>query len=157
MNPSAIVSKGKIAINATLYGSTKISYILAKVGEIPHLLKRKMWTKPVEGLVITSGIALIISNLFDLSRIAMMGSSGFLIIFAAVNWSNFKLYKETQSKRVISLVGTIVCVSALMVLLHNSISMSISDIWFLVLIISCSFGMEYFYHKITKRKIQKHF
>jgi hypothetical protein len=38
----------------------------------------------------------LIANIFDLSSISVMGSAGFLLIFAAVNAANTVLAKETE-------------------------------------------------------------
>jgi amino acid transporter len=93
---AALLSTGS-AINATLYGASRISYVIAKEGELPLFLDKLIWNKPVEGLLITSGITLLIANLFDLSSISIMGSSGFLIIFSAVNLSNSLLSKKQKA------------------------------------------------------------
>jgi amino acid transporter len=68
------------AINATLYGASRVSYIIAKDGELPESLERKIWNKPVEGLLITSAVTLAVANFFDLSSIATTGSAGFIIV-----------------------------------------------------------------------------
>ncbi len=95
------------ALNATLYGTSRLSFIIAKSGELPSALEKKIWNQPVEGLLITSGLTLIVANVFDLSGISTMGSSGFLIIFAAVNFANVRLYKRTNSYRWISFLGIV--------------------------------------------------
>ena len=107
------------AINATIYGTARISYTVAKAGELPAALEKKVWNQP-EGLLVISILTLIIANLFDLSNISTMGSAGFLIIFAAVNWANVRLYRQTDSKRWISFLGAVVCVAALAVLLTQT-------------------------------------
>ena len=145
------------AINATLYGATRASYSIAQSGELPKQLEKKIWNKPIEGLIITTAITLIVANLLDLSSIATMGSSGFLIIFAAVNWSNFKLYRETSSKKLISLGGVIGCIIALGVLMWYTITNSPNDIWILIIMISFSFVAEIIYKKITGRSLRKFF
>lgn len=145
------------AINATLYGAAKISYMIAKLGELPSWVKRKMWNKPLEGLILTTGFTLLIANLFDLSSIATIGSGGFLVIFAAVNWINFKLHHKTQSKRMISLLGSIACIASLIVLIYETTKISGATIWFLVAIIGGSFGVELLYKKISGRVIKHDF
>ena len=75
------------AINATIYGAARLSYIIAKDGELPEALEHKIWGRPVEGLLITSAATLLIANLADISSMSIMGSAGFLLIFAAVNRS----------------------------------------------------------------------
>lgn len=139
------------AINATLYGASRISYIIAKTGELPHNLERKIWKKPIEGLIITSVLTLIIANLFDLSSIAMMGSAGFLLIFAAVNFANFRLHKKTFSKKWISLVGSFGCIVALGVLVWQSKITSPENIWIFVIMVSAAFVIEIIYRKISNR------
>ena len=139
------------AINATLYGASKISYIIAKTGELPHNFERKIWNKPLEGLIITSLLTLVISNLFDLSSIAVIGSSGFLLIFAAVNFTNFRLHKKTLSKKWISMIGLIGCISALGVLVWQTTITSPENIWIFVIMVGVAFAIEVAYRKISKR------
>src|SRR5690606_9396582 len=79
---AALLSTGS-AINATLYGTARVSYIIAKDGELPVELEKNIWNRPISGLLITAVLTLIIANIFDISSIATMGSAGFLIIFAA--------------------------------------------------------------------------
>ena len=83
-----------------------------------------------------------------------MGSAGFLLIFAAVNWSNFRLYKETASKRFISMAGVIGCIIALAVLIWYTATNSPNDIWILVMMITLSFVAEIVYKKITGRSLK---
>ena len=108
------------AINATLYGSARLSYVIAKDGELPAVLEKKLWREPIEGLLITSLATLVIANLFDISSMSTMGSAGFLLIFAAVNAANAKLAPSTGSRRWISLLGVMLCLGALTSLLWQS-------------------------------------
>jgi amino acid transporter len=105
------------AINATTYGAARLSYMIAKDGELPAVLERKIWNKPIEGLLITSGVTLLVANLVDLSSLSTMGSAGFLVLFAAVNAANARLARETRSKRWLSLIGAALCLGALGTLL----------------------------------------
>ncbi len=109
------------AINATLYGAARLSYTIAKDGELPEILERKIWNRPVEGLIITSAITLLIANVLDLSSISTIGSAGFLLIFGAVNLANFRLGKSTNSKRWISFMGMIACFGALLSLIWQTV------------------------------------
>ena len=100
-------------MNATLYGASRLSYAIARDGELPALLEKKVWNEPLEGLLITAGVTLVVANLFDLSSISVMGSAGFLIIFAVVNAANVKLARDTKSKWWLSLLALLACVAAL--------------------------------------------
>jgi len=143
------------AINATLYGASRVSYIIAKDGELPASLEKKIWSKPVEGLLITSCLTIAVSNLFDLSSIAMAGSAGFMIVFAAVNAANFRLFQRTRSRRWLSLIGIVGCFAALLLLLAQSIlenpwKPAIPTGMFLI-----SFFIEVIYRKLSGRTLKQ--
>ena len=141
------------AINATLYGTSRLSYIIAKSGELPAALEKKVWNQPIEGLLITSGLTLIIANLFDLSGISTMGSSGFLLIFAVVNFANVKLHRQTNSHRWISFLGTITCLAAVIILLAQTAQTKPQNLWIVVLMVGLAFIIEFIYRQFTTRQI----
>jgi amino acid transporter len=145
------------AINATLYGTARVSYIIAKDGELPKLLDKKVWNRPIEGLILTTVVTLFIANLFDISSISVMGSAGFLLIFAAVNGANAKLNKETHSIRWISIIGLIACLIAFSVLIWQRAISSPGNIIILTIMILSSFIIEIIYKEITGRKIKPKF
>lgn len=135
------------AINATLYGASRLSYIIAKEGELPKVLEKKIWSQPIEGLIITTVLALLLANLANLSEISTMGSSGFLLIFAAVNASNIKLSGKTNSKRWISIVGLIGCLTAFAALIWYTITSSPGKLWILGGMIVVVFFIEFVYRE----------
>lgn len=145
------------AINATLYGTARVSYIIAKDGELPKLLDKKVWNRPIEGLILTTVVTLFIANLFDISSISVMGSAGFLLIFAVVNGANAKLNKETHSIRWISIIGLIACLIAFSVLIWQRAISSPGNIIILAIMILSSFIIEIIYKEITGRKIKPKF
>ena len=71
------------AINATLYGSARLTSSIAAEGEAPKFLEKRIWNQPVPGLALTATSALLLANLADLTAISTMGSAGFLLIFAS--------------------------------------------------------------------------
>jgi len=145
------------AINATLYGASRVSYIIAKEGELPESLERKIWNRPIEGLLITSGLTLLVANLFDLSSISIMGSAGFLLIFAAVNGSNLRLHRKTAGRRLISGCGVVVCLAALGALVWQTATRSSKDLWILALMVASAFAIEAIYQTLTGRVIRPFF
>jgi amino acid transporter len=141
------------AINATLYGAARISYIIAKDGELPAVLEHKIWNRPVEGLLITSILTLLASNFLDLSSISLMGSAGFLLIFAAVNAANVRLRHETNSQIWISAIGAIACMTAFGALICRIYESTPSKLWLLCIMLTAAFSIEAIYRKITGRQI----
>jgi amino acid transporter len=151
---AALLSTGS-AINATLYGSSRISYVIAKEGELPVSMEKKIWNRPIEGLFITSGLTLLVANLFDLSSISTMGSAGFLLIFAAVNASNVKLCAETASRRWIAVLGVIICLLALSALIVQRALTCAGELWVLGIMIGLAFLIEAVYRQSTGRVIRR--
>lgn len=141
------------AINATLYGASRLSYTIAKDGELPALLEKKVWNEPLEGLLITAAVTLVVANLFDLSSISVMGSAGFLIIFAVVNAANVKLASETKSKRWLSALALIACLAALGALLWQTYTTSPARIFVLAALIVLAFVIEGAYRIFRKRSL----
>ena len=144
------------AINATLYGAARLSYVVAKEGELPQVLEKKIWKEPIEGLLITAAIALFTANLLNISSISTIGSAGFLLIFAAVNAANALMHKQTKSNRYISITGIIVCLAALFFLVWQTAITNASNLWFLVIMIVISFTIEIIYRFFKGRVFHLH-
>jgi amino acid transporter len=150
---AALLSTGS-AINATIYGTARVSYVIAKEGELPAHLDHMVWRRPIEGLLITSLLTLLIANVFDLTKISVMGSSGFLIIFAMVNFANARLALSTGSKRWVSVTGGILCLLALAILIIQRAITSPGELWVLLAMVGFAFIAEIIYRKSTGRTIK---
>jgi len=137
------------AINASLYGGSRVSYELAEDDELPTQLTCQLWNQPV-GLMITTIGTLILVNLLDLESISTAGSVGFLIIFAAVNFVGFKLHEEIKGRKVISLIGFLSCSVALLALLVQQFSTNRTNVIIALAIVGLSFLIEYIYQKYDK-------
>ncbi len=134
------------AINASLYGGSKVNYEIAEENELPKEFTRKLWNQPI-GLLITAIFTLIVVNTLKLESISTAGSVSFLLIFTIVNYTGFKLSKEIGGRKSIPLLGTIFCFIAMVALLIQHYSVSKSDILIAVGIISFCFLTEYIYKK----------
>jgi len=141
------------AINATVYGAARLSYVIAKDGELPSILEKKTWGKPLDGLLITSGATLLIANLTELSSMSTMGSAGFLLIFAAVNGANLVLADDTRSSRLLSLIGIALCLGALGSLIWQTANDSPEQLWFLFAMVATAVFIELSFRIITGRKM----
>ena len=142
------------AINATLYGAARLSYVIAKDGELPEFLERKAWGEPIEGLLLTAAATLLIANLVDLSSLSTMGSAGFLLIFAAVNAANAVLAGKTGSRGWLSSVGVLLCLGALACLLWQTVMTSPGKLWILLIMLGTAFSIELGYRLTTGRSLK---
>jgi amino acid transporter len=113
---AAIVSTAS-AINATLYGAAKFTYLMARDGELPAQLADPIWNRQIGGLVATTVGTLVIVNTVNIEGISLMGSAGFLIIFAAVNLAAARLAPGAGRARIVSLAGAVACIGSLAALI----------------------------------------
>lgn len=110
------------AINATFYGSGRLTYLIAKYGELPSIFEHDIRNQPIEGMILFAALALLIVNTVPLDAIATLGSAGFLLIFAAVNLANLKLARETGAWRTLAAAGLIACLIAFAALCEQVMS-----------------------------------
>jgi amino acid transporter len=142
------------AINATLYGSARLAYAIAKDGELPELLEKKIWGRPLEGLLITAGLALALANLADLSSISMMGSTGFLLVFMVVNAANLVKARETRSRPALCALGVVACLLALSALMWQVFESSPAQLWVPAGMVGLSILIEAVYRRVRPRAIR---
>jgi amino acid transporter len=139
------------AINASLYGGSHVSYEIAEDDELPHHLTGKLWNQPV-GLIITSIATLIIVNLLKLESISTAGSTGFLLIFAMVNYVGFKLHKEVKGSKVIPMLGFLLCLIALVILVSQQMNSNKTGVIVAMAIVTICFIIEWIYKKSAHNK-----
>ncbi len=143
------------AINATLYGAARLSYCIARDGELPAELERKVWGKRIEGLLITAGLTLFVANAFDLTSISTVGSAGFLLIFAAVNTANARHAPHTKSHGWISATGAVACLAALGALIWQTARTGPMKLLVLAAMVALAVVVEGAF-RLTKREIRLH-
>jgi len=134
------------AINATLLGSSRVSYEIAEDDELPHHLTSKLWNQPI-GLMITAILTLVLVNLLKLESISTAGSIGFLLIFSLVNFAGFKLSAQINGNRYIPLIGFLLCVIALITLVEQQYFSNKTGVLTAAIIIVACFLMEWIYKK----------
>jgi hypothetical protein len=143
------------AINATLYGASRLCYTIAKEGELPVQLERQMWGAPAEGLVVTAVLALILANVADLSSISTLGSAGFLSVFAVVNAANFKDEAGWGAGRVLSALGVLTCAAAFVAMVWQSVGDNPATAWVLAALFGGAGVLEVVYRTIGTKGPRK--
>jgi len=144
------------AINATLYGSARLAFTIAKEGELPAFLEKKVWNQHIEGLFITAAAALVLANASGLSAISTLGSAGFLMTFAGVNAANWVLCDKTGSRRWLCVVGVVACLAALAALLWQSAAQDPGSLWVLVGLVGSALGVEGGYRFFRRGRLRLH-
>ena len=135
------------AINASIYGGSRVSYELAEDDELPHEFTRELWNKPI-GLAVTAIATLVAVNTLNLESISSAGSVGFLAIFAVVNSVAFKRAGAIGGSRMIAIAGSVLCVGALIVLLVHTFNSNVIDFAIAIGLIVFCFAVEALYQRL---------
>jgi amino acid transporter len=141
------------AINATLFGSANVCYMIARDGELPSDLARTMWKDATGGLLLTAGLVVLVMLCFDLSGIAMMGSAAFLLVYAAVNGGHLRVLKQTGANSAIVWLSLITCLVMFAILSVYTYQQQPAALVALAVIAAASFGAEWSYRRLTGRRI----
>ena len=152
---AAALASTSSAINATLYGTARMSYLVAKYGQIPRIFGRRIWRGAYEGLLIISLLSLLLALGASLEAISAAGSGGFLIIFTAVNLAAYKLRRETGANPAITLTAAVMSSVALVILLWRMYQLNPDRLAVLAGLIIGSLITEYLYRALTGRRIQE--
>ena len=139
------------AINASLYGGSRVNFEIAEDDELPNHFLSKLWNKPI-GLLITAMATLVLVNILDLESISTAGSVGFILIFGIVNLVGYKCSKDTKSLKIIPLLGFILCLIALVILIHQQYKSNLTGVLVSAGIIVLSFVIEWIFKATEKAK-----
>jgi len=82
-----------------------------------------------------------------------MGSAGFLLVFAAVNGANAALAEETDSSRLLPVLGVVLCLAALGCLIWQTATTSPGKLWFLWAMAGGAFAIEVSFRILTGRRM----
>jgi len=106
------------AINATLFGTARLGKVMAEDRALPHAFSMKERTRdiPWVSLCIISSITLVFVNLGNLTIISSFASSTFLLVFASINFSAFRLRKRIGINSTLPLLGLLFCLVSWLVL-----------------------------------------
>lgn len=125
---------------ASVYSASRMLGMLSDMKQVPNLNKIGVFRKPA--LLVTVSLAILLTILFDLTRIASLGAIFYLIMDIAIHWGLVKhLKKEVEFNPIIPIVSIIIDVvvlSAFMYLKYTNdpFVLLVSIIGILLIIIS---------------------
>lgn len=141
------------AINATLFGSANVCFMIARDGELPDRLTRTPWRDASGGLLLSAALVVLVMLCFDLSGIAMMGSAAFLLVYAAVNAGHLRVLMRTGANAAVIWLSLVTCLVMLAILSVYTYHQQPAALLALVLIAASSFAAEWTYRRWTGRRI----
>jgi len=141
------------AINAGLYGASKIPVEMSHVDQVSGIFMRQIHGRHPIGLAIITGITLLTVGYLNLRELSAAASAGFILVFAMVNLANAKLATQTASKWWISAVGALVCMAALATMLFQLAQHPASryEVHMIAALIGLSFIHQGMYQVVMKR------
>ncbi|MFO1019530.1 MAG: APC family permease [Planctomycetales bacterium] len=142
------------AINATLFGSANVCYMIAKEGELPTALSRNEWKQLTGGLLATTLLVIVMTLTFDLSGIAMMGSAAFLLVYSIVNAGHLRVLKQTGANPLIVWTSLLTGLAMFGILATYTWQQQPRAMIALVIIAAVSFAGEALYRRITRHTIR---
>lgn len=92
-------------INAMLFSSMNIADAMAKKGQLPRIFSRVLWRQGSWGLALAVLAVIVVTLTLDLSLIATVASSTFLLCYLAIFLVHGRMYKETESSLAVIGVG----------------------------------------------------
>jgi amino acid transporter len=99
--------------NATLYASDNLCNSLAEIRVFPAFLGGRGRLGPHGGLLVTTGLALVVANFATLGAIASVGSAVSLAVFLLIGVAGWRRRRDTGSNPVIVLAAITVIVVVL--------------------------------------------
>ena len=95
------------AINATMFGTARLGMVMASDKALPRAFgfRREQDDIPWVSLIAITLASLLFVNLTDLTIISSFASSTFLLIFALINLSAWRLRKQTSGNGFLALTG----------------------------------------------------
>ncbi|MHA1463352.1 MAG: amino acid permease, partial [Candidatus Heimdallarchaeota archaeon] len=118
------------AFNASLYGSSRMTYVMARDGIFPRFFKTvsKKGRVPYISILTISGLTLILTLVLDLSQIANLASSIFLLLFAVISLTSLILRKKIKANFIIPLLGFLLATALFGIFLWNLIGQVVIEV-----------------------------
>ncbi|HKJ72722.1 MAG TPA: APC family permease, partial [Alphaproteobacteria bacterium] len=99
------------AINATLFGSSRLAMVMAREHVLPQIFSLRERTRPVPWVALVTLTAATIAFIIfaDLNVISAFASATFLLIFLGVNASATRLHARIGLHPAVPFIGTLLC------------------------------------------------
>ena len=140
------------SINANLYSTTNMTLLLAKNGDLPAVEGRRLWHAGTGGLLTTSILILLVVNFLDLSRIAVLGSIVYLIIYSVVHLGHLtNLTFKTGASKIIVGFAFLSNFTVLVLFIIQTIKQDKTVFFMLIVLLLISIVIEIYIKNVKKR------
>ena len=144
------------AINATLYATTQISYVLAKEGELPKVYERNIFNNS-EGLIISALMIVPMILFMNLGTIASIAAVTVLLIQGFTHTGHLFKLKETKANIVIVVLAIVGTFGAAGFAIYYSSQHTAHFTMYVAMAFFLAFGLEVALRLFTQRTISIQF
>lgn len=135
------------AINGSLYGTQRLTFVMACDRELPEEFEATFRGRHLVGLAVTAVAALVLANVVPLTGMARLASSVFLLVFAAVNLAALALRDEIGASAGPPVLGLVACLGAFAAIVWRAARADPVEVGVLAALIIAAFGMEAVYRR----------
>jgi len=144
-------------INASLYSSANMMYMMVTVRELPPLESRRVWRGGTVGLFTTTALVIVVSNLIDLASIASLASLIFILIYACVHLGHaWRLTSQTGASRSLIIIAFLANAVVFVMFIATTIGHSPTLAGLFVLLIIISGITELVAHRVSGPIVAAH-
>ena len=140
------------AISGTLFGASRQMAVIAQDGFLPAILVKRKNTIPLYAIITMSSLAFLLILVGDLKIILEFSSVTFLLVSFLMAYANFKIYKETSSSLLITLLAIFALLGGMILIIYYEYTTQVQQLYFIGTIYFLLTLGAYIYSWIHKRK-----
>ena len=120
------------AISGTLFGASRQISVIAKDGYFPRFLIKRKNNIPIYSIITMSTLSFCLILVADLKVILEFGSVTFLLVSALMAYTNFKIYKLTNSSLFISIFAILFLSMGTILIIYYEATTQIEQVYFII-------------------------
>ena len=138
------------AISGTLFGSSRLISVIANDGYFPNFLAKRKNNIPIYSIITMALLAFCLIIASDLKVILEFGSITFLLVSSLMAYTNFTIYKKTDSSLIITILSIFGLMGGTVLIIYYEATTQIQQIYFIGgLYIILTFG-AWLFSKLNK-------
>lgn len=121
------------AILATIFAISRLAKRIAGDGQLPHqLTDHQSAGVPIYFALLIAGLAIAVQSFGNLEQITTFSSLVFLFVFSIVNFMGYKHDVFEGWKKILPVIGSLGCASAMVVLLYETYCSNASTVYIVI-------------------------
>ena len=143
------------AVNATMFGTANLAFMVAKDGELPARFDRKVWLGGTGSLFVAAAVTMLFVVAFPLESVGQMASLAFLIVYGTVSLGHLRVRHRTGAKAWILWAAVLLNAGLFVLLFVHAVQTGPATTWItLIAMLVLSFVFETVYRRATGRTLK---